>query len=221
MLKLSQVGLAATLVALTAATGFAQGARPRFHLEEATIASIQDAIRGGQITTVGLVELYLKRIKAYNGTCVNQPQGILGPITTIANAGQINALSTINLRPATRAKWGFDDRKARSLTDRTDNNQSMPDALEVAATQDRQFKQDGRLVGPLHGVVMAIKDQYDTFDMRTTSGGDTQYANDRPPDDATFVRRLREAGAIILAVCESPGYMPGGISPMSSPSASR
>ena len=66
--------------------------------------------------------------------------------------------------------------------------------LEVAAAQDRQFKQTGRLVGPLHGVVIAIKDQYDTFDMRTTSGADAQYANDRPPEDATFVKRLRDAG---------------------------
>src|SRR5512139_3550114 len=74
----------------------------------------------------------------------------------------------------------------------------MPVALEVAAAQDRRFAQTGRLVGPLHGVVMAVKDQYDTFDMRTTSGGDAQYANDRPPDDATFVRRLHDAGAIIL-----------------------
>jgi len=210
MLKLSQIGLSLALVAITAPTGFAQGARAKFHLEEATIAGIQDAIRGGQITTVGLVELYLKRIKAYNGTCVNQPQGILGPITTIANAGQINALSTINLRPATRMKWGFDDRKARSQTDRTDNSQSMPDALEVAAAQDRQFKQTGRLAGPLHGVVMAIKDQYDTFDMRTTSGGDAQYANDRPPDDATFVRRLRDSGAIILAKANLAEYAVDG-----------
>src|SRR5512139_1280097 len=75
----------------------------------------------------------------------------------------------------------------------------MPVALEVAAAPDRQFKQTGRLVGPLHGVVMAIKDQYDTFDMRTTSGADAPYANDRPPEDSVFVERLRAAGAIILA----------------------
>ena len=61
----------------------------------------------GQITTVGLVELYLKRIKAYNGTCVNEPQGILGPVTTIPHAGQINALSTLNLRPAARETLGL------------------------------------------------------------------------------------------------------------------
>ena len=210
MFKLSQIGLSLVLVLTIATSGLAQGTRTRFHLEEATIAGIQSAIRGGQITTVGLVELYLKRIKAYNGTCVNEPKGILGPITTIPNAGQINALSTLNLRPATRTKWGFDDRKARSLTDRADDSRSMPDALEVAAAQDRQFKQSGNLVGPLHGVVMAIKDQYDTFDMRTTSGADAQYANDRPPDDATFVRRLRDAGAIILAKANLAEYAVDG-----------
>src|SRR6185295_606926 len=129
---------------------------------------------------------------------------------TIPNAGQLNALSTINLRPAARKTWGFDDRKARSLTDRMDEARNMPDALEVAAAQDRQFKQTGRLVGPMHGVVMAIKDQYDTFDMRTTSGADAQYANDRPPDDATFVTRLREAGAIILAKANMAEYATDG-----------
>jgi Asp-tRNA(Asn)/Glu-tRNA(Gln) amidotransferase A subunit family amidase len=197
--------------------GFARRRSPRgqqlssrFHLQEATIADIQRAIRSKQISTVGIVELYLKRIKAYNGTCVTEPQGILGPITTIPHAGQINALSTLNLRPAARATWGFDARKARSLTDRSDSAARMPDALEVAAAQDREFSRTGRLVGPLHGVVMAIKDQYDTFDMRTTSGGDADYANDRPPNDATFVKRLRDAGAIVLAKANLAEYAVDG-----------
>jgi Asp-tRNA(Asn)/Glu-tRNA(Gln) amidotransferase A subunit family amidase len=86
----------------------------------------------------------------------------------------------------------------------------MPDALEVAAAQDREFKRTGKLVGPLHGVVMAIKDQYDTFDMRTTAGGDVDYANDRPPDDATFVKRLRDAGAIILGKANLAEYAVDG-----------
>ncbi|WP_051361876.1 amidase [Solimonas soli] len=170
-----------------------------FHLEEATIDDIQSAIRSGQLTSTQLVELYLRRIKAYNGTCVKQPQGILGPIETIPHAGQINALSTLNLRPATRKKWGFDARKARSVTDGRDDDPKMLDALEVAAQQDAYFARTGQLVGPLHGVVMAIKDQYDTFDMRTTAGADAPYANDRPPEDSTFVEHLRAAGAIILA----------------------
>jgi Asp-tRNA(Asn)/Glu-tRNA(Gln) amidotransferase A subunit family amidase len=57
---------------------------------------------------------------------------------------------------------------------------------------------------------MAIKDQYDTFDMRTTSGADAQYANDRPPEDATFVKRLRNAGAIILAKANLAEYATDG-----------
>jgi len=173
----------------------------KFRIEEATIEDIQAAIRRGQLTSTRVVQLYLNRIKAYNGTCVNQPDGILGlgPITPIKNAHQLNALMTLNLRPARRERLGFDRRKARSMTDPVDADPAMPDAVEVAAQQDAYFASTGKLIGPLHGVVFAIKDQYDTVDMRTTAGMDTAYATDRPPRDATFVERLRDAGAIILA----------------------
>jgi amidase len=182
----------------------------QFHLQEATIGDIQDAIKSGEITTTSLVELYLKRIQAYDGLCVNEPEGRLGPITTIPNAGQLNSMSTLNLRPATRQAWGFGERKARSMTNAVDDDPKMPDALEVAAEQDRQFAENGELVGPLHGVVLSLKDQYDTFDMRTTSGADAHYANDRPPDDATFVKRLRDAGAIIIGKANMAEYASNG-----------
>jgi Asp-tRNA(Asn)/Glu-tRNA(Gln) amidotransferase A subunit family amidase len=199
------------------ALGFALGAAPLFAqspggfpVEEATIAQIQRAILDKRISTQGIVESYLKRIQAYNGTCVNQPQGLLGSITTIPHARQINALSTLNLRPAARQTWNFDERKARSMPNAADDAASMPDALVTAAAQDRQLALTGQLVGPLHGVVLAIKDQYDTFDMRTTSGADADYADDRPPDDATFVQRLRDAGAIILAKANLAEYAVDG-----------
>src|SRR5262245_6762271 len=195
---LRQFALASFLL-LTPALVSAQNAK--FQIEEATIEDIQAAILRGELTSTRLVQLYLNRIKVYNGTCVNQPDGVLGetPITPIKNAHQLNALMTLNLRPAKREKLGFDARKARSMTDPVDNNQAMPDALEVAAQQDAYFASAGKLIGPLHGVAFSIKDQYDIFDMRTTGGMDAAYANDRPPEDATFVKRLREAGAIILA----------------------
>src|SRR5262249_36614622 len=86
----------------------------KFRIEEATIEEIQSSILRGDLTSTRAVELYLNRIKAYNGTCVNQPDGVLGagPITPIKNARQLNALLTLNLRPAKRQALGFDPRKA-------------------------------------------------------------------------------------------------------------
>lgn len=189
-------GLLLLLVAMAREARAEQG---EFRLEEATTDEIQQAILAGKVTSTGIVRRYLDRIKAYNGTCVHQPEGILGPITPIKRAGQLNALMTLNLRPARREAMGFDSRKARSLTDPADDDPAMPDALEVAAQQDAHFAATGELVGPLHGVVLAVKDQFDTYDMRSTSGMDAFFANDRPPRDATVIRRLRQAGAIILA----------------------
>jgi Asp-tRNA(Asn)/Glu-tRNA(Gln) amidotransferase A subunit family amidase len=165
-----------------------------FTLEEATITDIHTAIQARKLTVTQLVEMYLDRIKAYNGTCVNEPEGILGPITMKPHAGKVNAIMTLNLRPAARQAWGFDARKARSITDPVDDDPTMPDALETAAALDAQFAKTGKLAGPLHGVVFAIKDQYDTRDMRTTSGADAFWANDRPPDDRRSPRGPR-AGA--------------------------
>jgi amidase len=173
----------------------------KFRIEEATIEDVQAAILRGELTSTRVVQLYLTRIKAYNGTCVEQPDGVLGagPIKPIKNAHALNALMTLNLRPSNREKLGFDGRKARSMTDTVDASAAMPDALEVAAKQDAYFASTGKLIGPLHGIVLSIKDQYNTFDMRTTAGMDAAFADDRPPRDATFVKRLRDAGAIILA----------------------
>jgi len=186
------------IVALTMPR-LAAAADSKFQIEEATIDGIQSAILKGELTSTDVVKRYLARIKAYDGPCVSQPDGILGSFTTIKKAGQINSLITVNLRPAARTQYGFDKHKGRSLTDETDSNPMMPDALEVAAKQDAHLKATGKLVGPLHGITFAIKDWYDTFDMRTTAGADAAYANDRPPRDAEFIKRMRDAGAIILA----------------------
>ena len=199
----------ALCLALAAPAAWAKGNRGKFQIEEATIEGIQRAILQREITATDVVTMYLERIRAYNGTCVDQPEGVLGPVTMIPDAGKVNALMTLNLRPGSRIAWGFDERKARSMTDAVDDHPDMPDALETAAALDEAFARGGKLVGPLHGVVMAIKDQFDTFDMRTTSGADAFWANDRPPDDSAVVARLRAAGAIILAKANLDEYAGG------------
>jgi len=72
-----------------------------------------------------------------------------------------------------------------------------PLALERADELDAAFAESG-LTGPLHGIPIIVKDNYDTHDL-PTSGGSLSLADSIPPDDAFQVRRIREAGAIVLA----------------------
>jgi Asp-tRNA(Asn)/Glu-tRNA(Gln) amidotransferase A subunit family amidase len=55
----------------------------------------------------------------------------------------------------------------------------------------------GAILGPLHGVPVAIKDIFDTADMPTECGSDL-YRSRQPDQDALAVRLLRRAGAIII-----------------------
>jgi Asp-tRNA(Asn)/Glu-tRNA(Gln) amidotransferase A subunit family amidase len=183
-----------------------------FHLLEATIDEIHTAIKTRQITCTRLVQLYLDRIEAYSGKCTayrdeagnTRPPDLLMPsgkaielatLTAIENAGQLNAFSNLNVRGL------------RSETDLADTDPGKPDALETAAALDAKY--GNTLSGPLHCIPFAIKDQVDTYDMRTTDAAVADYTNDRPPRDAELVRRLRAAGAIILGKANMGEYAGG------------
>lgn len=73
-----------------------------------------------------------------------------------------------------------------------------PNVLTEAARLDSIYKATGKFVGPLHGIPVIVKDNYDTYDMPTTNGT-LAMKNSIPPDDAYVVRKIREAGAIIIA----------------------
>ena len=66
------------------------------------------------------------------------------------------------------------------------------DALQVDLR-----RHPGAVNGPLYGIPILLKDNIDTADMPTTAGS-VALAGSIPPDDAFIVRRLREAGAILL-----------------------
>ena len=72
-----------------------------------------------------------------------------------------------------------------------------PNALAEAKKLDEEFQKTGKL-RPLHGIPIIVKDNYDTKDLQTT-GGSLALKGSIPPDDAYQVRKIREAGAIILA----------------------
>ena len=72
-----------------------------------------------------------------------------------------------------------------------------PRALAEAAQRDAERKA-GKSRGPLHGIPVILKDNYDTGDM-PTSAGSLALATSQPARDGFVVQRLREAGAIVLA----------------------
>jgi amidase len=72
-----------------------------------------------------------------------------------------------------------------------------PDALDIARDLDRRFREGG-VVGPLHGVPVALKANIDTADRMVTSAGSIALAEHRAGGDAPVVARLRAAGAVII-----------------------
>ncbi len=72
-----------------------------------------------------------------------------------------------------------------------------PNAREIADDLDRRFAAGG-LTGPLHCVPTIVKDNFETADLPTTAGS-LSLQGFVPSNDAFQVKRLREAGAIVLA----------------------
>ncbi len=72
-----------------------------------------------------------------------------------------------------------------------------PDAQAIADALDQEL-QRGSPRGPMHGIPVLIKDNFDTADQMLTTAGSLALTKSRPQQDATVVQRLREAGAIIL-----------------------
>jgi amidase len=260
------------VLAIFAASEAAYSQQFRFHLQEATIDDVHRAIREGQITCRGLVQLYINRAKAYNGVSnelvtkdgapISPPPGVIRvgsplkfPTATVAistllpdfdqyagppiefgrmeptasdpsvqqqygmtigipNAGQLNALGTLNLR-GERSVTCKGDRDRRPSDGALppgspavcEEFRKQPDALERAAELDAQYGRNPDFAKmPMYCVVMSFKDPYDTKDMRSTGGADARYDIDFPARDHTLVAELRQKGAIIYAKAVNTEY---------------
>jgi Asp-tRNA(Asn)/Glu-tRNA(Gln) amidotransferase A subunit family amidase len=137
-----------------------------------------------------------------------------GMIAGIANAGQVNALATINIRGerSVTCKGDFDLHPSKGPLPKgappvCDQFREQPDALERAAELDAQFGRNPDLEKmPMYGVVFSFKDPFDTQDMRSTGGGDAAYDIDFPARDHILVDQLRNKGAIIFAKAVNTEY---------------
>jgi len=264
-------GLSRTLplvmLCLTAASpSFAQAVSGGFHVEEASIADIQNAIRSGQTTCQQVVQAYIERAKAYNGACtalltkegkpIPPSTGMvragaplqyptqtvpastvfpdldqyIGPplefgkmMTSVSDpgvklqygwrvgipeAGQLNALETLNIRGERSITCKGDFDRAPSAGPLPpgapavcEEFRKQPDALERAAELDRQYGSNPDLAKlPMYCAVFNLKDWYDAKDMRGTGGNDVNFAMDVPKYDSPDIAALRSKGAIIYAV---------------------
>jgi len=265
------------MTAVLLGTSVLQAAQP-FQLEEASIESIQSAIRSGATTCQKVVEGYIARAHAYNGTCAKLvtadganvktvagttragaplkfPTETLaiskllpdfdkykgpspdlgrmeptmsdptvyqqyGMVVGVPNAGQVNALDTINIRGerSVTCKGKFDAKPGTPLPKdappECEKFRQQPDAVEYAAELDKKYGRnfDAKEM-PLYCTPMSFKAVYDAADMRSTGGGDVKYSMDAPPKDSTLVSRLRAAGAIIYAHAHNSEYNGGSGDP--------
>jgi amidase len=72
-----------------------------------------------------------------------------------------------------------------------------PDAMDIARGLDADLRR-GAARGPLHGIPVLVKDNVDTADAMLTTAGSLALVSSRPQRDAACVRRLRDAGAVVL-----------------------
>src|SRR6266550_3010924 len=130
-----------------------------------------------------------------------------GMIAGKPNAGQLNALATLNIRGerSVTCRGDFDRHPSDgplppSAPPVCEQFRKLPDALERAAELDATYGRHPDLEKmPMYGVVFSFKDPFDTKDMRTTAGGDAAYDIDFPARDHVLVEQLRNKGAIIFA----------------------
>ncbi len=137
-----------------------------------------------------------------------------GMIVGIPNAGQVNALSTLNIRGerSVTCKGELDRHPSKGplppgAPSVCEFFRQQPDALERAAELDAKYGRNPDLDKmPMYGVVFSFKDPFDCKDMRSMGGADAAYDIDFPARDHILVEALREKGAIIYAKAVSTEY---------------
>ena len=195
----------------------------------APVAAATGAVRGGALlrfpTETVKVSAVLPDLDTYAGPALEYGRmeatasdaavwHQLGMIVGKPNAGQLNALATLNIRGerSVTCRGDFDRHPSAGplppgAPPVCEMFRQLPDALERAAELDATHGTDPDLEAmPMYGVVFSFKDPFDTMDMRTTAGGDARYDIDFPARDHALVEQLRNKGAIIFAKAVNTEY---------------
>lgn len=125
-------------------------------------------------------------------------------IHELSAAGLARRIRDGELSPVTAVEAILERIEERN--DRTNAFVTIADkaAREAAARAEQQLE-NGRPVGPLHGVPVAIKDLEPVAGIPTTYGSQL-FADYVPESDAVFVERLKAAGAIVVGKTNTPEF---------------
>jgi amidase len=156
--------------------------------------------------------LVLLLLASFSGAARAEFNVVEASITDMQQAMHSGRVTSRELVQQYLARIAFYDKKLNAVL--TVN----ASALREADERDRE-RARGTLRGPLHGIPIAVKDNIHTTDIPTT-GGALAFEGFVPPYEATVVKRLRDAGAVIIAktsmtelanwVAGPPTPMPGG-----------
>jgi len=115
-------------------------------------------------------------------------------IADVESAFRSGSLTCRSLVEQYLARIDANDKRGASLNAIIMTN---ADALKAADDLDRRFRQSGP-AGPMHCVPVIVKDNYETIDM-PTSAGSLSLQGMMTGKDSTVVKKLREAGAVMIA----------------------
>ena len=130
-------------------------------------------------------------ISAVSADTVTLTDASINEINRAFDAGSLTAEQLVRMSLARIAAY---DQSGPGLNAVLHLNEA---ALETARALDREREESGPR-SALHGIPVVLKDNIDTRDMPTTAGS-FMLSGYLPPDDAFLARKLRDAGAIILA----------------------
>jgi amidase len=116
------------------------------------------------------------------------------PVDELQERMKAGRLTARALTEAYLARIDQIDRHGPALRSVIETN---PDALAIAEALDKERTDKGPR-GPLHGIPVLIKDNFDTADKMQTTAGSLALVGAKPPKDASLVGKLREAGVVIL-----------------------
>ncbi len=145
----------------------------------------------------GVTAAFLFLVGAGTGSRAQQPPRFQIEEATIAQIESALASGSLTCRSLIEqylARIDAHDKKGAALNAIVMTN---PDALTIADDLDRRFRQTGP-VGPMHCVPILVKDNYETVDM-PTSAGSLSLKGMMTGKDAFVVKRLRAAGAVMIA----------------------